>query len=55
MLNTDLLLRYEEGDVNDEEVIELFQQIYDTRAYTWLQGCYGRMLRDLINEGYIAV
>lgn len=54
MLDSDLLFRYEcEGLDTDEEVITLFQQIYDTKAYKWLQGHYGRTLRDLIQEGYI--
>ena len=54
MLDTDLLMRYEiEGLDTDDEVIELFQQIYDTKAYNWLQGHYGRMLSQLMEEGYI--
>lgn len=54
MLDTDLLLRYEcEGLDTDDEVITLFQQIYDTQAYKWLQGHYGRMMCQLIDEGLI--
>ena len=54
MLDTDLLIRFEQtGLDSDDEVITLFQQIYDTKAYTWLQGFYGRFLRDLIEEGLI--
>jgi hypothetical protein len=56
MLDSDLLFRYElEGLDTDDEVITLFQQIYDSKAYTWLQGHYGRMLQQLISEGYINV
>jgi hypothetical protein len=56
MLDSDLLFRYEiEGLDTDDEVITLFQQIYDSKAYTWLQGNYGRMLQQLIQEGYIDV
>jgi hypothetical protein len=56
MLDSDLLFRYElEGLDTDDEVITLFQQIYDSKAYTWLQGHYGRMLQQLIQEGYIVV
>ena len=56
MLDTDLLMRYEtKGLDTDDEVITLFQQIYDTKAYTWLQGHYGRMLGQLLEEGLIAV
>lgn len=54
MLDAELLLKYEcEGLDTEEELITLFQQIYDTQAYKWLQGHYGRILRDLIDEGYI--
>ena len=27
--------------------------IYDSKAYTWLQGSYGRTLQDLINADLI--
>ena len=53
MLDTNLLIRYEEGDATYDEFVALFQQIYDTKAYTWLQGRYGRLLRDLIEDGII--
>ena len=53
MLDTDLLIRYEQGEVNDEEFFSLFQQIYDTKAYQWLQGHYGRTLQSLMDSGYI--
>ena len=53
MLDNDLLFRYEEGDVDYDEFVTLFQQIWDTRAYTWLQGHYGRVLHQLLEEGVI--
>ena len=53
--NTDLLIAFENGELTDDEFIDLFQQIYDTKAYLWLQGYYGRELQHLINEGLIAV
>ena len=49
----ELIVEFEEGNLNEEDTINLFQQIYDTKAYTWLQGFYGRTLRDLINAGLI--
>ena len=54
MLDADLLFRYESEDLEFDDIVTLFQQIYDTKAYTWLQGSYGRMLRHLIEEGLIA-
>lgn len=55
MLNTDLLFRYESGELDFDELIDLFQSIYDSRAYEWLQGHYGRVLHDLVDEGYITL
>ena len=49
----ELIVEFEEGNLNGEETINLFQLIYDTKAYTWLQGCYGRTLQDLINADLI--
>ena len=49
----ELIVKFEEGNLNEEETINLFQLIYDTKAYTWLQGFYGRTLRDLINADLI--
>ena len=48
-----LIVEFEEGNLNREEIINLFQLIYDTKAYTWLQCCYGRTLQDLINSDLI--
>ena len=53
MIDTDLLIAYEEGTLEEEQFLELFQQIYDSRAYTWLQGHYGRTLSDLAQAGLI--
>ena len=53
MLDNDLLFRYEEGDVSYDEFVTLFQQIYDSIAYQWLQGHYGRVLHQLIDDHVI--
>ena len=37
----------------DKIQLIFFNIIYDTKAYTWLQGCYGRTLQDLINANLI--
>tara|TARA_R100000152_G_C6565485_1_gene34712 strand:- start:300 stop:488 length:189 start_codon:yes stop_codon:yes gene_type:complete len=49
----ELIVEFEEGNLNKEETINLFQLIYDSKAYTWLQGSYGRTLQNLIDNNYI--
>ena len=49
----ELIVEFEEGNLNGQETIDFFQLIYDTKAYTWLQGSYGRTLQDLINANLI--
>jgi len=49
----ELIVEYEEGNLNGEEIINLFQLIYDAKAYIWLQGRYGRTLQDFINADLI--
>lgn len=38
---------------SEQEHIEAWQYLYDTKAYLQLQGWYGRNLRDLIEQGVI--
>ena len=53
MPSYDLLIAYESDCLDDNEIVELFQQVYDTQAWKWLQGHYGRTLEVLINDGFI--
>ena len=53
MLNSTLLFKYESGECTEEEVIELFQNILDTKSYLWLQGQYGRNCQQLLQAGVI--
>ena len=48
------LIDYENGNLDFDDTLSLFQYIYETEAYKWLQGSYGRTLSSLIDEGYIA-
>jgi len=48
------LVAYESGELNFDDTLSLFQYIYETEAYKWLQGSYSRTLDGLIQEGYIA-
>lgn len=47
----DLILRYEMGELLDNEVVELFQHLIDTGLAWQLQGHYGRTAMHLIENG----
>lgn len=47
------IMMYEQGELDDTAVIQLFAKLVKT-GYAWsLQGSYGRMAKALINGGYI--
>jgi hypothetical protein len=52
-LDKDLLIRYEQGDLSEEEFLTLFQQIFDTQAHKWLKGHYSQTLSQLCSAGLI--
>jgi hypothetical protein len=47
------IMKYEDGEMNDDEVIELFQELVDNGMAWRLQGHYGRTAHDLIEGGFI--
>ena len=53
MPDFELLMSYEEGTITEENFLELFRQVRDTKAYTWLQGHYGRTLHQLETQGIL--
>jgi len=46
------LLRYEIGLLDEDEVIDLFQELIDTKLAWTLQGSYGRLAEQLITSGF---
>lgn len=46
----DDIIRYESGEMSEDEVIEFFQELIDTGLAWRLQGSYGRMAHYLIGE-----
>jgi hypothetical protein len=46
------LLRYEIGLLEEDEVIDLFQELIDTKLAWTLQGSYGRLAEQLITNGF---
>lgn len=53
MIDSDLLIRYEKGELSQEEFLDLFQKIFDTGAHRYLEGHYGRTLSTLCQYGVI--
>lgn len=47
------IIRYEEGDLSEEETIELFSYLVSTGMAWSLQGSYGRTAVALIEAGLI--
>lgn len=47
------LMRYEQGEMSDEEVAKLFQSLVDSGLAWQLQGHYGRTAARLLAAGVI--
>jgi len=55
MLNPNLLnqiVRYEGGEMEEDEVVEFFQGLIDSGLAWRLQGDYGRMAASMIGHGF---
>ena len=50
----DQIIAYENGELDGDQIVELFQWVYDNRAFEWLQGHYGRMCENLYTEGLVS-
>jgi hypothetical protein len=48
----DQIIRYESGEMSEEETVDFFQELIDTGLAWKLQGSYGRMAQALIAAGY---
>jgi hypothetical protein len=55
-MNTlDAMINWENGDLDDDNTIELFQHLVDTGMAWTLQGVYGRTAQAMIDEGLVEV
>ena len=52
MEQIDSIIAYEQGDLDDEATISLFQDLINSGLAYKLQGSYGRTANQLIDEGY---
>ena len=48
------IIAYENGEMDEEEVISLFQELVDTGMVWVLQGHYGRTAQALLDAGEIS-
>lgn len=48
------IIDFENGELDDEEAIELFQELVNTGLAWTLQGHYGRTAEELIEKGLIS-
>ena len=46
------IVQYENGELNDEETVELFQELINTGLAWQLQGHYGRTAVQFLEEGF---
>lgn len=49
---TGQIIAYESGELDEEQVFELFQHLINTGMIHSLQGSYGRMAQALLNAGH---
>ena len=55
MDQVDAIIAYEQGELDNEATIELFQSLLDSGLCWKLQGSYGRMAKVLLDAGEIHV
>ncbi len=53
MPDVDKIIAYENGELDDEGIVELFQSLVDSGLAWQLQGSYGRTAEYLISEGLV--
>lgn len=50
-MQVDKIIAYENGELDEQEVVELFQSLIDSGMAWQLQGHYGRTAAALIDDG----
>jgi len=52
--NLNQIIAYDQGEFDEEQILELFQDLVDSGLAWTFQGHYGRRAIDLINDGLIS-
>ena len=52
MVSIDKIMDYENGELDHEEAVKMFQEMIDDQSVWKLQGSYGRVAMMLIEEGF---
>jgi hypothetical protein len=50
---TTRIIQYENGELDEDEVVDLFSELYDSGLIYQLQGSYQRTFNTLVEAGYI--
>lgn len=53
MSTLDMIVAFEQGELNEAQIVELFQTLVNTGLAWKLQGFYGRTASAMINAGII--
>jgi hypothetical protein len=53
--NVDYIIRYEQGDLSNEDVLELFSYLIKSGLAWNLQGHYGRTAKSFVEGGYLSL
>ena len=49
----DKIIAYEQGEMEDDEIVSFAQELLDTGIVYSLQGSYQRLVQNLIDSGYV--
>jgi hypothetical protein len=49
----DQIIAFEQGELDENQIVELFAHLVQTGLAWTLQGAYGRMATALMHQGYI--
>ena len=54
-MNTTAIIAFENGELDEEQTIALFQELCDTGIIFHLQGSYQRIAQQMIQDGLISL